>query len=199
MPRILMIVGSLREQSFNRQLAREIERIIGNRAEVEELDWHDVPLMNQDIEWPTPEAVQRARDAVTQADVLWFCSPEYNYQIPGGLKNLLDWLSRPTDEHDRTSPSAIRGKHAVICGAAGKSAAAGMRKQLEALLGILGVEVLGGDSPRGRRLRVQLAQRVIDECAEHSLRAGFEGEDVCLPRFRRERDSQAVATENFDA
>lgn len=91
------------------------------------------------------EAVQRARDAVTQADVLWFCSPEYNYQIPGGLKNLLDWLSRPTDEHDRTSPSAIRGKHAVICGAAGKSAAAGMRKQLEALLGILGVEVLGGD------------------------------------------------------
>lgn len=76
MPRILMIVGSLREQSFNRQLAREVIRIIGNRAEVEELDWHDVPLMNQDIEWPTPEAVQRARDAVTRADVLWFCSPE---------------------------------------------------------------------------------------------------------------------------
>ena len=133
MPHILMIVGSLREQSFNRQLAREVIRIIGDRAEVEELDWHDVPLMNQDIEWPTPEAV------------LWFCSPEYNYQIPGGLKNLLDWLSRPTDEHGRTSPSAIRGKHAVICGVAGKSAAAGMRKQLEALLGILGVEVLGGD------------------------------------------------------
>ena len=88
MPRILMIVGSLREQSFNRQLAREIERIIGNRAEVEELDWHDVPLMNQDIEWPTPEAVQRARDAVTQADVLWFCSPEYNYprQTRGDLR-----------------------------------------------------------------------------------------------------------------
>lgn len=55
MPRILMIVGSLREQSFNRQLAREVIRIIGDRAEVEELDWHDVPLMNQDIEWPTPE------------------------------------------------------------------------------------------------------------------------------------------------
>ena len=57
----------------------------------------------------------------------------------------------------------------------------------------------GGDSPRGRRLMVQLAQRVIDECVEHSLRAGFEGEDVCLPRFRLERDSQAVAPENFDA
>lgn len=103
MPRILMIVGSLRKQSFNHQLAREIERIIGDRAEVTFLDWGDVPLMNQDIEWPAPEAVQRVRDAVLAADGLWFFSPEYNYQIPGGLKNLLDWLSRPLDEHDRTS------------------------------------------------------------------------------------------------
>lgn len=50
MPRILMIVGSLREHSFNRQLAREVERIIGDRAEVSYLDWHDVPFMDQDIE-----------------------------------------------------------------------------------------------------------------------------------------------------
>lgn len=86
MPRILMIVGSLRKQSFNHQLAREIERIIGDRAEVTFLDWGDVPLMNQDIEWPAPEAVQRVRDAVLAADGLWFFSPEYNYQIPGGLR-----------------------------------------------------------------------------------------------------------------
>lgn len=143
MPKILMIIGSLREQSFNRQLAREITHIIGDRAEVSELDWRNVPLMNQDIEWPTPRAVQHARDAVAAADILWFCSPEYNYQIPGGLKNLLDWLSRPTDENDRHSPSAIRGKRAVICGVAGKSAAAGMRRQLESLMAVLGVELLG--------------------------------------------------------
>lgn len=142
MPRVLMIVGSLRERSFNRQLAREIEHVIGDRAEVEELDWRDVPLMNQDIEWPAPGDVQRVRDAVAQADVLWICSPEYNSQIPGGLKNLLDWLSRPLDEHDRTSPSAIRGKRAVICGVAGKSAAAGVRRQLEELLGTLGADVI---------------------------------------------------------
>ncbi len=110
MPRILMIVGSLREHSFNRQLAREVERIIGDRAEVSYLDWHDVPFMDQDIEWPTPEPVAAARAAVLSADGLWFFSPEYNYQIPGGLKNLLDWLSRPLDEHDRTSPSAIKGQ-----------------------------------------------------------------------------------------
>lgn len=50
MPRILMIVGSLREHSFNRQLAREVERIIGDRAEVSYLDWRDIPFMDQDIE-----------------------------------------------------------------------------------------------------------------------------------------------------
>ena len=81
MPRILMIVGSLREHSFNRQLAREVERIIGDRAEVSYLDWHDVPFMDQDIEWPTPEPVAAARAAVLNADGLWFFSPEYNYQI----------------------------------------------------------------------------------------------------------------------
>lgn len=146
MPRILMIVGSLRKQSFNHQLAREIERIIGDRAEVTFLDWGDVPLMNQDIEWPAPEAVQRVRDAVLAADGLWFFSPEYNYQIPGGLKNLLDWLSRPLDEHDRTSPSAIKGKRAAISGVGGRNATAGMRKDLERLFSATGVQIIGGPS-----------------------------------------------------
>lgn len=133
MPRILMIVGSLREHSFNRQLAREVERIIGDRAEVSYLDWHDVPFMDQDIEWPTPEPVAAGRAAVLSADGLWFFSPEYNYQIPGGLKNLLDWLSRPLDEHDHTSPSAIKGKRAAVSGVGGRGATAGMRKDLERL------------------------------------------------------------------
>lgn len=143
MPRILMVVGSLREQSFNRQLAREVERVIGDRAIVSHLDWHDVPLMNQDIEWPAPQAVQRVRDAVTSADAIWFFSPEYNSSVPGGLKNLLDWLSRPTDERDRTSPSAIKGKRASIFCVGGRSATAGMREDLERLLRTIGVTVVG--------------------------------------------------------
>lgn len=146
MPRILMIVGSLREHSFNRQLAREVERIIGDRAEVSYLDWRDVPFMGQDIEWPTPEPVAAARAAVLNADGLWFFSPEYNYQIPGGLKNLLDWLSRPLDEHDRTSPSAIKGKRAAVSGVGGRGATAGMRKDLERLFAAIGVERIGGPS-----------------------------------------------------
>lgn len=143
MPRILMVIGSLREQSFNRQLAREVERIIGDRAEVSYLDWTDVPLMNQDIEWPVPQPVQRVRDAVLGADAIWFFSPEYNSNIPGGLKNLLDWLSRPTDQRDRTSPSAIKGKRAAIFGVGGRAATAGMRENLARLLAVMGVTVVG--------------------------------------------------------
>ena len=56
MKKILFIVGSLREGSFNRQLAREAEQMIGARAEVTYLDYSDVPLINQDIEFPEPEA-----------------------------------------------------------------------------------------------------------------------------------------------
>ena len=80
------------------------------------------------------------------ADGLWFFSPEYNYQIPGGLKNLLDWLSRPLDEHDRTSPSAIKGKRAAVSGVGGRGATAGMRKDLERLFAAIGVERIGGPS-----------------------------------------------------
>lgn len=144
MPHILMVVGSLREHSFNLQLAQTVERIIGDRAEVSYLNWRDVPLMNQDVEWPTPGEVQRVREAVLAADGLWFFSPEYNYQIPGGLKNLLDWLSRPLDEHDRTGPSAIKGKRAAISGVGGRGATAGARKDLERLFAAIGVQSIGG-------------------------------------------------------
>ena len=71
MKKILFIVGSLREGSFNRQLAREAEQMIGTRAEVTYLDYKDVPLINQDIEFPEPEAVSRLRATVKEADALW--------------------------------------------------------------------------------------------------------------------------------
>lgn len=143
MPHVLMICGSLRKKSFNRQLMDEIRGMIGDRAEIHELTWDDVPFMNQDAEWPTPAPVQRARDAVAAADGIWICSPEYNYNIPGGLKNLLDWLSRPTDQNDYTSPSILRGKRATISGVGGRAATAGMRNNMEKLFAAMGVEAIG--------------------------------------------------------
>lgn len=143
MKKILMIVGSLRKESFNAQLADYVESLISDGAEVSRLDFSAVPFMDQDIEFPVPESVAKAREAVLSADGLWIFSPEYNYSIPGGLKNLLDWLSRPM-EPERKAPSALRGKKVTISAAAGKSHAAGVRRSLEALLKIISMELIGG-------------------------------------------------------
>ncbi|MDO4806540.1 MAG: NADPH-dependent FMN reductase [Coriobacteriales bacterium] len=144
MKKVLLIVGSLRKQSFNRQLAGVVRELIADQAQVEELVWTDVPLLNQDIENPVPPAVARIREEVSQADAIWICTPEYNSNIPGGEKNLLDWLSRPADPADITSPSVIKGKVAAISGVGGRPATAGVRAKMEELLGFMGLAVVGG-------------------------------------------------------
>ena len=88
MPKVLMIIGSLRKGSFNRRMAGEIQKLIGDRADVTILEYADIPYMNQDIEFPAPAEVARVRKEVQDADALWICTPEYNGNIPGVLKNL---------------------------------------------------------------------------------------------------------------
>ena len=134
MKKILFIVGSLRQESFNKKLAEEVEQMLRGRATVEYLDYSDVPLMNQDIEFPAPEAVTRVRKNVAEADALWIFSPEYNYSYPGHLKNLIDWLSRPLVAGDRQTPLAINGKKVALSGAGGAAATAKCREKLTELL-----------------------------------------------------------------
>ena len=69
MKKILFVIGSLRAKSFNRQVANVAKDIIGSRAEVQELDYSDLSLLNQDIEQPEPAAVARIRKVITEADV----------------------------------------------------------------------------------------------------------------------------------
>ena len=134
MKKILFIIGSLRKESFNRKLAEEAERLLQGRAIVEYLDYSDVPLMNQDIEFPAPDAVRRVRDKVAEVDALWIFSPEYNYSYPGHLKNLIDWLSRPLVVGDQQTPLAINGKKVALSGAGGTAATAKCREKLMELL-----------------------------------------------------------------
>lgn len=144
MKKVLMIVGSMRKHSFNRQLAQHIRELLEGKAEVSVLEYADIPFMNQDIEVPPPESVARVRQAVQAADGIWIVSPEYNFQIPGVLKNLLDWLSRPLDPSDPQRISAVSGKRVTVSSAAGKSAGAGVRKNLSNLLGVMSMNVIGG-------------------------------------------------------
>ena len=142
MKRILFIIGSLRAKSFNRQLANEAKKIIGDRAEVLELDYSDLPLINQDIEQPEPAAVARIRKAVSEADALWIFTPEYNLGYPGHVKNLLDWLSRPVIPMDYATPTCINGKRVALSGAGGRFATAKCREKLTELLTFLKADVL---------------------------------------------------------
>ena len=106
MKKVLLIVGSLRKESFNLQLAKLAEEMLKDKVQVSLLQYADLPFMNQDMEFPAPESVARVRQEVLAADGIWIFSPEYNYQIPGVLKNLLDWLSRPLAPNDWERGSA---------------------------------------------------------------------------------------------
>lgn len=134
MKKVLFVIGSLRKESFNRQLAGMAERMIADRAEVEYLDYSDLPYINQDIEFPVPDAVERVRDKVKAADALWIFSPEYNSSYPGHLKNLIDWLSRAPVQNDKTTPPVIKGKKIALSGAGGGRATSGCREKLTELL-----------------------------------------------------------------
>lgn len=142
MKKILFVVASLRTKSFNRQMAIVAKEIIGNRAEVQELDFSDLPLLSQDIEQPELEVLARIRKDVSEADGLWIFTPEYNMSYPGHLKNLLDWLSRPVKPMDYGTPTCINGKRVAISGAGGKAATADCRAKLTELLTFMKADVL---------------------------------------------------------
>lgn len=142
MKKILFVIGSLRKQSFNRELSETVKSMLQSKAEVTELDYFQVPFINQDDEYPAPQAVTDARKAVAEADGVWIFSPEYNYSYPGHVKNLIDWLSRPVDPADRNAPTVLAGKKFTLTGAGGKAATAGCRKLLTTLLTVLKADVM---------------------------------------------------------
>lgn len=141
MKHIAMVVGSLRTESFNRQLAEALADELAGRAELREMNYVDLPLMNQDIEFPAPDEVQRVRDELAWADGLWFVCPEYNGFFPGHVKNLVDWLSRPVVAGDYDTV-AIAGKVATVSGCAGRSGSRTMQGNLVTLLESVRVNVM---------------------------------------------------------
>ena len=154
--RIAAIVGSLRKDSFNRQLALAAKEAVGDRAIFEIIDFSDVPMMNQDIEYPAPESVRRVREQIKAADGVWIFSPEYNHSYPGLLKNLIDWLSRPISKEER---QVLSKKPIAISGASnGLGGTVTAQDLLVMLLSMLNARVM--NSPR---LRVPNVQEQTDE------------------------------------
>jgi len=93
--KIAILVGSLREGSINRKVARSICALRGDHLDCSTVEIGDLPLYNQDLDEDPPEQWVRFRREVAAADGVLFCSPEYNRGIPGVLKNAIDVGSRP--------------------------------------------------------------------------------------------------------
>lgn len=144
MKKIVFIVGSLRKNSFNGILAKTAEEALKNRAEITYIRPDEVPYLNQDIEFPPPEGVAKVRNAIAAAEAVWIFTPEYNYNIPGVLKNLLDWLSRPLAADDPNRMTAVVGKKVIISGVGGKNQTATVRERLVAMLQFMRMELIDG-------------------------------------------------------
>ncbi|MGH9377529.1 MAG: NADPH-dependent FMN reductase [Terriglobia bacterium] len=108
---ILGIAGSLRKASYNRSALRAAQTLAPEGAKVEIFELNDIPPFNQDEETRPPAAVRELKARVRAADAILLVTPEYNYSIPGVLKNAIDCASRPYGD------SAWDGKPVAVMGA----------------------------------------------------------------------------------
>jgi len=168
--RILAVSGSLRAGSHNTSLLRAAADAAPAGVEVDLFDpagIADLPLYDQDLDagGDVPTSVTRLREAWAAADAILFATPEFNGSVPGGLKNAVDWASRPRLE------AALTGKTVAVVGASpGQFGAMWAQADLRKILGIAGARVVGDELPvtrvheklaaDGRLLDAELAERL---------------------------------------
>jgi len=177
--KVLAISGSLRRDSLNTRLLRAAAELAPSGVEVELLDpsvLKELPLYDQDDDGVIPPvAARRLRGAIRLADAILVATPEYNGTIPGGLKNAIDWASRPRGE------AALLHKPAAVVGAStGLFGAVWAQADTRKALGIAGAKVLEDEFPLGEadlafgedgllnepELNDRLAQ-IVAELADH--------------------------------
>ena len=107
---VLALVGSLRRGSYNKLALRAAQELAPPGMTIEAADIGVLPLYNDDVRTEGyPPEVQTLRERVRAADALLFVTPEYNYSVPGVLKNAIDWASRPPEQPLDGKPAAIMG------------------------------------------------------------------------------------------
>ena len=136
--KILGLPGSLREGSRNAQLLRLVKEVAGDGHDVEIGSLKGIPLYDGDVEAAgIPESVEAMATAIRDADALYVTTPEYNYGVPGVVKNWVDWISR-------VKPLPFAGKPVALAGAAaGMLGTAMAQRELRHTLTMLNADVLG--------------------------------------------------------
>jgi chromate reductase len=115
--KIIGLSGSLRQRSFNTGLLHAARELAPDGVTIEIADLSQLPLYNDDVRqagYPAPVAALRA--ALASADAVLFATPEYNYSVPGVLKNAIDWASRPPDPPLAGRPAAVMGASGGLSG-----------------------------------------------------------------------------------
>src|SRR5690606_36623925 len=103
-------VGSLAKGSINRKLANALVQLAPSSLQMQEISFGDLPLYSYDYDADYPPVARDFKAAIAAVDAVLFVTPEYNRSIPGGLKNAIDWASRPWGQNSFTrKPSAIIG------------------------------------------------------------------------------------------
>jgi chromate reductase, NAD(P)H dehydrogenase (quinone) len=135
---IAVVVGSLRRDSFNRQLAKALISLAPSDFSFEFLDIGSLPLYSQDYDDDFPEVARNFKQRIQAASGLLFVTPEYNRSMPGVLKNALDWGSRPWGH------SVWGGKPGAVIGTSpGATGTALSQQHLRNVLAYLDVHTLG--------------------------------------------------------
>jgi chromate reductase len=104
------LIGSLAKASINRKLAKALVKLAPPQLAMTEISFKDLPLYSYDYDADFPAPARAFKEALAKVDAVLFVTPEYNRSIPGGLKNAIDWASRPYGQNSFTrKPSAVIG------------------------------------------------------------------------------------------
>ena len=157
MPDILAISGSLRARSYNTMLLRAIVDLAPGDTVIEIASIKDIPLYDADVDAASgaPPTVRELKERIAAAHGLLLATPEYNHSIPGGLKNAIDWISRPPSDIPRVFGGRVVGVVGATPGQGGTILAQA------AWLPVF--EALGLVPFFARRLTISNAAKVFDE------------------------------------
>lgn len=168
MKKILNIVGSLRKDSYNQKIADEVQNYLKDKVEVINLEYSEVPLFNEDIEFPAPESVKKVRETFNDVDGVIFYTPEYNLGYSAAIKNIIDWISRPVE---MGGERLNLNKPTLVMGATqGVQGTVTAQEQLRQVLTFLGFDVLGQP-----RVTISRVQTQVDKQGQFKMDEGTYG------------------------
>jgi chromate reductase len=175
------LIGSLSRESINRTLTQALIRLAPSNVEMVEIPIGDLPLYNRDLDGDYPAPARALKDAIAAVDAVLFVTPEYNRDIPGALKNAIDWASRPYGTN-----SFSRKPSAVIGASPGKIGTAVAQQNLRSILSFCNSPQMNAPEAYIQFTPGLVTQRgeVTDESTEQFLRDFMEAFEVFIMRVR---------------